>query len=275
MRISTYTNALTQEQKVSAAFSAQSAMFDNIDAKNIIIQWMRKKIREHVLELWKPGDTILELNAGTGTDTIFFAQKGFKLYATDNSPGMLNVLNKKIAELSLRDTVSTQLCSFSGLNQIERGGFDHIFSNFGGLNCTDKLDRVINSFYRLLKPGGTATLVLMPKICIWELMLTLKGNFKVGFRRLKKDGTPSHLEGEHFMTYYYSPPAVRKMFGNAYSKISIKGLGISVPPPYLNNFPIKYPYIYKVLLSIENSIEDVPLLRSSGDHFILSVRKNG
>ena len=264
-----------QEENVSAAFSAQSGVFDRTDAKNVTIQWMRKKIREHVLTLWEPGDNILELNAGTGLDAIFLAQKGFSIHATDNAQGMLDILNQKVAQQSLGDKISTQLCSFSELTKIERGRFDHIFSNFGGLNCTDKLGDVINSFNGLLKSGGTATLVLMPKVCPWELMLALKGNFKIAFRRLKRGGTPSHLEGKHFMTYYYSPSDVNKMFGEVYSTLSIKGLGISVPPPYLEDFPLKHPRLYLRLLSIEDSIAELRPFRSWSDHFIISVRKNG
>jgi hypothetical protein len=161
------------------------------------------------------------------------------------------------------------------LDKLDNQQFDHVFSNFGGLNCTDKLGEVINSFDKILKPGGTATLVLMPKVCPWELALALKGNFKVAFRRLKKGGTPSHLEGKEFMTYYYSPQTVRRMFGRNYSLVKIEGLGITVPPPYLENFAIKHPRIYKMLSSIEGSISSIPPFRSWADHFVITVRKNG
>jgi len=267
--------ALMQEQNVSDAFSAQSTLFDEVDEKNPIILWMREQVREHVLELWKPGNSILELNAGTGLDAIFFAEKGFKIHATDNAQSMIDVIDKKITLQSLTGKITTQCCSFSELENISRTGFDQIFSNFGGLNCTDRLDDVINSFDRLLKPGGTATLVIMPRICLWELMLALKGNFKIAFRRLKKGGVRSHLEGKYFNTYYYSPMQVRKMFSEKYSLITIKGLGVFVPPPYLDTFPIKHPSIYRALQSIDKAISTMRPFRSWADHFIISVRKNG
>jgi ubiquinone/menaquinone biosynthesis C-methylase UbiE len=270
-----YSDSLIQEQNVSEAFSAQSVLFDEADEKNPIIKWMREQVREHVLKLWKPGDSILELNAGTGLDAIFFAEKRFKVHATDNAQGMIDILNQKIVTKSLAGKITTQCCSFSELENINRTGFDHIFSNFGGLNCTDRLDKVIDSFDKLLKPGGTATLVIMPKICPWELMLALKGNLKIAFRRLKEGGARSHLEGKYFNTYYYSPTQVRKMFGEKYSVVSIKGLGVFVPPPYLDTFPVKHPGIYKALQGIDKAISTVPPFRSWADHFIISVRKNG
>jgi ubiquinone/menaquinone biosynthesis C-methylase UbiE len=262
-----------QETNVSAAFSAQSAIFDEIDEKNLIIQWMRAKVREHVLAYWKAGESILELNAGTGLDAIYFAQKGINVHATDNASGMLSELSNKVATLGLANKITVQQCSFSELSNLNKTGFNHIFSNFGGLNCTDKLNEVIESFYNLLKPGGTVTLVLMPPVCPWELMLALKGNFKVAFRRLKKGGAPSHLEGKYFMTHYYSSARVKKMFGRNYNVESIKGLGIAIPPPYLEDFPVKHPRIYKSLVSVENSISGLPVFRSCADHFIITMRK--
>src|ERR1700677_4777787 len=105
-------NVLEQEEKVSEAFSKQSFGFDESDNKNLILQWMRSRVREYVLSFWKPGEHILEINSGTGLDAIFFAQKGFNVHATDNAPGMLSTLDKKVKTLHLEDTVTTQRCSF-------------------------------------------------------------------------------------------------------------------------------------------------------------------
>jgi ubiquinone/menaquinone biosynthesis C-methylase UbiE len=262
-----------QEQNVSAAFSAQSGIFDEIDEKNPIIKWMRAKVRAHVLTFWKAGESVLELNAGTGLDAIYFAQHGMNVHATDNADGMLKQLNTKVSRLGLTDKVTVEQCSFLELNKLSKTGFNHIFSNFGGLNCTDKLDKVIDSFYDILKPGGTVTLVLMPPVCPWEMALALSGNFKLAFRRLKKGGAPSHLEGKYFTTYYYPPSKVKKMFGKRYNTESLKALGAFVPPPYLEDFPKKHPRLYKSLQSIEHSVESIPPFRSWADHYIITMKK--
>ena len=64
-------------------------------------------------------------------------------------------------------------------NLKNRGPYDHIFSNFAGLNCTDELNKVLDSFNCLLKPGGFVTLVILPKFCLWEFLLLFKGKFKL------------------------------------------------------------------------------------------------
>jgi ubiquinone/menaquinone biosynthesis C-methylase UbiE len=261
-----------QQQNVSAAFSRQSAVFDELDEKNLTLAWMRNKVREHVLSYWKPGEHILELNAGTGLDAIFFAQQGLYVHATDNAPGMLAVLTQKVNKLGLSDRVTSQQCSFLELDKIQ-GKYNHIFSNFGGLNCTEKLEEVIHSFSSLLKQEGTATLVIMPPICPWEMLLALKGNFKIAFRRLKKNGTPSHLEGLYFNSYYYNPGKVKKMFGKGYKLLSVKGLASIVPPPYLENFPIKYPCVFNALTSAEDALCETWPFNNWADHFIITMQK--
>lgn len=266
---------LLQEKNANEAFSRQSSVFDGEDKQNPVIQRMRKQVQAHVLALLKPGNRILELNAGTGIDAIFFAGKGFDIYATDNADGMLQVFGNKIKNLGLEEKIQLQKCSFNNLEAIDAGTFDHIFSNFGGLNCAENIEQVIQQFDRLLNPGGMATLVIMPPVCPWELMLALKGNFKIAFRRLKKKGVRSHLEGVYFTTYYYSPEQLLKAFDkNKYSNVSFKGLGILSPPPYLDTFPVKHPCIYSMLCRIEEKIDQRFPFYSWSDHFVITMKKN-
>jgi ubiquinone/menaquinone biosynthesis C-methylase UbiE len=259
---------LTQQQNVSAAFSKQSTVFDDLDKGNAIITWMRNKVRQHVLSIWKFGEHVLELNAGTGLDAAFFAEKGMHVHATDDAEGMIAELKKKAS-----DRITVERCSFLDLNKLQNHQFNHIFSNFGGLNCTDKLDVVIKSFSNLLKPGGTATLVIMPPLCPWEMAKALKGNFKVAFRRLKKGGALSNVEGVSFNSYYYSPKRVAKMFGKQYRVIAIESLGSLVPPPYMERFPAKYPNMFKALTSLENSVGNAWPFYAWADHFIITMQK--
>ncbi len=262
-------DTLLQQQNVSAAFSKQSSIFDVSENGNPILEWMRSRVRAHALTLWKPGEHVLELNAGTGLDALYFSENGIYVHATDNSEGMLTELKKKA-----NDKITIEKCSFLEINKI-KGEFDHIFSNFGGLNCTNRLDLVIESFYNLLKPGGTATLVIMPPICPWEMAKALKGDFRTAARRLRKGGTPSNVEGVGFKTYYYSPKQVTKMFGEQYGLISIKALGCFVPPPYAEKFAHRHPKLLKVLKSLEDSFADIWPFYAWADHFLLTAKKKG
>lgn len=266
---------ISQEAKVADAFSRQANIFDENDSKNPIVQWMRNEVRKQILEILKPQCKILELNAGTGLDAVFFAEKGFHVHATDNAPGMMDVLKEKIISKNLQDKITAQQCSLNNLSIIEEKNFNHIFSNFGGLNCVENIENIFRNFDKLLAANGTVTLVVMPPVCLWEISMALKGNFKLAFRRFKKNGTPSHLNGIYFSTYYYSPNRILKAIGKNYKLISIKGLCILVPPPYLIGFAIEHPEIFKALAATEKYICHIPPFRICGDYAIIHLQKTG
>jgi ubiquinone/menaquinone biosynthesis C-methylase UbiE len=261
-----------QIKNTGAAFSAQAPLFDSIEEHNEILKWMRQQIHAHCMKYFRRGEQILELNCGTGIDAVFFAKQGTKVHATDLSAGMINELRKKVAQQNLGEMISVQQCSFTELEKIPTRGFDHIFSDFGGLNCVKEIDAVIAQFETLLKPGGTVTLVIMPPVCPWEMLLALKGNFKTAFRRLKKGGADSHLEGVHFMSHYFSPGKIISCFGKNYSTASQRGLGSVVPPPYLEKFPQKHPALFRRLTALEEKICHTFPFNAWADHFILTMR---
>jgi len=154
---------MENEQAAARAFSQQALVFDAYDAGNTTIAYKRKRVRDHVLRYLSPGSSILELNAGTGEDAIYFARQGHHVHATDIASGMQEALGEKVARVGLTDRISRELCSFTALSSLQqRGPYDLIFSNFAGLNCTGELDKVLHSFAPLVKPGGQVSLVILP-----------------------------------------------------------------------------------------------------------------
>jgi ubiquinone/menaquinone biosynthesis C-methylase UbiE len=268
MRVSENTYAINR------AFTKQSDGYDSYDASNAILIWMRRQVRNHVLAHLKKDARILELNAGTGLDAVFFAEQGHRVYATDLSDGMVRQIQKKITDLKLEDALVVKQCSYTELNFISDKGFDYVFSNFGGLNCIPDLTRVIRHLPPLLKPGAIITFVLMPPVCPWEISKILKGKWKEAFRRFNKKGAPSHLEGEYFPTFYFTPAQAVKAFGPDFKKINLQGLATFSPPPYAENFTKKYSSTYKLLTWLDEKTSRLPLCRSYADHFILTMQYN-
>ena len=263
------------EELASRAFSRQSPVFDNLYSGNIIIQYKRQRVRDHVARFLEPGSDILELNSGTGEDAAWFAAQGHRVHATDISIGMQEILEQKIAAASLQEQVSTELISFTSLGQLQRKKeYDLIFSNFAGLNCTDQLGNVLQSFHPLLKPGGVATLVLLPKCCLWELLLVFRGRFKTAFRRwFVPKGAPAQVEGVAFRCWYYNPSFVTRQLKAHYEILGIEGLCTLVPPSYMENFPRKYPNLFAWLKKKEAGYKSQWPWRSVGDYYIISFRK--
>src|ERR1051325_2649819 len=266
-------NGNAQEAQVSAAFSTQAAAFDELDKASPIIQWMRKRVHEHVLRHAKPGGRVLELNCGTGIDALFFAGKGFTVHATDNAPGMLEEFEKKKKSSPSSSRITTQQLSFNELKKLQGEKFDHVFSDFGGLNCTGDLSSVLKSISPLLGDRGRITLVLMPVVCPWEMMQFFKGNFQLARRRFSKNGADSIVENTSFKTWYYSPAYVRKALKNDYRQLALEGLASVCPPPYMENFAKRLPRTLRFLQRWDQSLCTLPPFRSWADHYIITLEK--
>ena len=263
------------EIDTAEAFSKQSSVFDELYSSNNIIQYKRERVRLHVLQFLQPGSNILELNAGTGEDAVFFAGQGHHVHATDISTGMQEQLTNKVLRNQLTGLVSQELCSFTKLDSLKnKGPYDLIFSNFAGLNCTNELEKVLASFDHLLKPGGMITLVVLPKFCVWETLLILKGKFRTATRRFfSGNGRKAHIEGTHFKCWYYSPAFIRKNLKDRFDLVELEGLCTIVPPSYIEQFAEKYPGAFSYLCRKENKYKNKWPWRYIGDYFIISLKK--
>lgn len=260
------------EELVSAAFSAQSAIFDQINVENKLTDHLRDIYRSEIETQINPGGNILELNCGTGIDSIYFAGKGHRVLATDNAEGMLAQLNHKVQQQHLEERITTQRCSFLALDQLGDKRFDYIISNFGGLNCTDDLDKVLLQFKEHLTENGKVTLVIMPKISPWELIMALKGNFKTAFRRFRKH-TPAHVEGVHFSVYYYNPSYVIRTLKKDFNVLTVKGVYFAVPPDFYQNFVERYPKMYRFFKAVENKLGNWFPFTYCCDHYMITLQK--
>lgn len=263
------------EQAAEKAFSKQSGIFDELYSSNIIIQYKRQRVRDHLQQFLRPTSKILELNAGTGEDAVWFAQQGHTVHATDISKGMQEKLIEKVRQYILEKRITTELCSFTELQDLKnKGPYDLIFSNFAGLNCTGELDKVLHSFSPLLKPNGIVTLVILPEFCLWESLLFFKGKFKTAFRRFfSRKGVKAHIEGEYFTCWYYDPSYVIKNMKRSYEVLSVEGLCTLVPPSYLENFPTKRPSLFNWLKEKEDKWKGKWPWKGIGDYYIISLKK--
>jgi ubiquinone/menaquinone biosynthesis C-methylase UbiE len=267
------TNLHINEQNAAKAFSRQAPVFDGLYSNDTIINYKRQRVRQAALKHLPQNGNILELNCGTGEDALFFAQNGVRVHGTDLSTGMLSQFEQKTA--AFRDAISFEQCSYTELQTLQnKGPYDIIFSNFGGLNCTGELDKVLASLDKLLKPDGTATLVIISKFCLWETLLIFKGKFRTAFRRFfSSKGRKARVEGEYFKCWYYAPSYVINKLGPAFELAGLEGLCTIVPPSYIEGFAEKRPAIYRFLVKWEDKLKSAWPWKYWGDYYIISTRK--
>jgi len=253
---------------VNRAFSKQAANYDAADRANPILTAWRQQVYTHVNQFLKPSSFILELNAGTGIDAVHFAEAGHRVHAIDVAEGMVAQLQKKLIGLSL----TCQQLSFEDLHFLSVDSVDYVFSNFGGLNCTDDLSKVTRYLPFIVKPGGFVTFVIMPPVCLWEWLWIFKGHGKKAFRRLNKNGVQAHLEGEYFQTYYHSVNDIKKAIGEKFKIVACEGLGVFSPPPSKAEFVSDHPLLYKALIGVDESMRQRFPFNRWADHTIVTFQ---
>jgi ubiquinone/menaquinone biosynthesis C-methylase UbiE len=258
---------------IAEAFSETAPKYDAFAEDHPHLGRMRAKVYAHFERFVEPGAKVLELNAGTGTDAVALAARGYRVHATDIAPGMLERLADKVARLGLEERVSVQPCSFLDLQDVTGGPYDAVFSDLGGLNCAADLRLVVRGMDGLLRPGGVAVWVVMPPICLWELAYALTGQLGFAFRRLSRRGTRAHLEGRHFDVYYYSPRRVVAAFGAGYERLAIEGLSVITPTAESKNLAKRHRTLYRGLAWLDDRISPHAPASGWGDFFIVTMRR--
>jgi SAM-dependent methyltransferase len=261
---------------ISEAFSRTAARYDAFAEDHPHLTRMRNKVYDHIERYVPAGASILELNAGSGTDAVALAQRGYRVHATDVSPGMLERARDKVKQLGLGEQVTVEELSFLDLDSASaklrvKMPYDAIFSDLGGLNCVPDLRPVIKSLPALLRNGGLVTWVLMPPICLWEIG-TVFTQGRQAFRRLAHGGTRAHLEGLFFQVYYFTPRQVIDWFGNDFECLSIEGLSVITPTAESKNFAKRYSRLYGMLCWLDDRLAPHRPWRGWGDFFIATFR---
>jgi demethylmenaquinone methyltransferase/2-methoxy-6-polyprenyl-1,4-benzoquinol methylase len=130
-----------------------AAMFDSVapkyDRANDLLSFgqthrWRIKVRDAVAP--KPGQSILDLAAGTGSSSIAFNLEGVRVVASDFSEGMLAEGRKRHPGLEFVFADATQL-------PFKANEFDATTISFGLRNVVD-VDKALSEMFRVTKPGG-------------------------------------------------------------------------------------------------------------------------
>ena len=128
-------------------------MFDGVAAKydrtNDVLSlgqdrlWRRATVRAVGAQ---PGETVLDIAAGTGTSSEPFADAGVNVVPGDFSLGMLQVGRRRRPDLGFTAADAMRL-------PFADGSFDAVTMSFGLRNVSDPLGALIE-FHRVTKPGG-------------------------------------------------------------------------------------------------------------------------
>ena len=144
---------------------------------------------------------IVELGAGLGRDTLFFAKNSINVMALDYSPVAIKTINKKALESKLSNFISAKIFDIREKLPFEDNSVEACFSHM--LYCmalsTADLKNLNNEVLRILKPGG---------VNIYTVRHTGDGDYKNG-THIKDD----LYENNGFIVHFFSKEKVKKISG--------------------------------------------------------------
>lgn len=257
---------------VAEAFGHKALEYDGFGENHPNLQRLRARVRTLTAGWLPPGGRLLEINAGTGADAAHFAGLGYRVHATDLSPGMVASIRAKIDANGFGGRLTAQQLSFTDLDWAEGAPYDGLLSNLGGLNCTSSLRAVTRHLPRVLRPGGVVIWVVMPPVCPWELAQALRGDLRLAFRRLRPGGVQANVAGVSVPTFYYTPRQLRAACGAAFRPLHLEGLSVFAPPADHKEFALQHPRLYRFLVGLDERLAQRPPFSGWGDFFLLALR---
>lgn len=262
---------------MAVPFDHIASTYDEAFARSAVGQLQRIKVWNYIEKVipYLNGFEVLELNYGFGEDAILFGDKGFNLVGTDVTTEMLKVSNKKVEQISLQEKIGSHYLDLDSLDEkLFDKKFDLIFSNFGGLNCIypEALKKLLEQLPNLLNPGGHFIGIVMPRHCAWEtFFFLLRLQFGKAFRRWTSNHVVVSHGGIQTKNWFYPPQQIRKWAVN-FDSVSIKPVGIALPPSYLDNFlNLGKSWLFR-LDKIEKLFHNYSGLASYADHFIVDLQ---
>ena len=142
---------------------------------------------------------VVELGAGLGRDTIFFASNSIQITALDYSPSGIKVINEKAEKQNLKNLISTKIFDIRKKLPFKDNSIEACFSHM--LYCmaltSIELEELNNEICRILKPGG---------INIYTVRHVGDGDYKKGIHRGE-----DLYENDGFVVHFFSKDKVNSL----------------------------------------------------------------
>ena len=180
-----------QSQHWESNFSSKPEMFGlnpSIAAKKALKIFKIEKIHK-----------VVELGAGLGRDTIYFAKNSIHVEALDYSPSGIKIINQKINQNNFSNLVNTKILDVRKTLPFEDNSIDGFYSHM--LYCmaltTSDLENLNKEIHRILKPGG---------INIYTVRHTNDGDFKKGVQI-----AGDMYENDGFIVHFFSKNKINSL----------------------------------------------------------------
>jgi SAM-dependent methyltransferase len=258
-----------------AYWDAAAETYD-LDFPNTLIgRAQRDSIWREIEKVFTVGQRILELNCGTGIDAVFLANRGVTVLACDIAPRMIELAQRRANSTNTSGLIDFRVLATENIEALRKEAlFDGAFSNFSGLNCVDDLPAIAQKLARLLRPGARLVLCMIGRFVPWEIAWYMAhGNPGRAFLRFRRVTIGRIAEDAVVNVRYPSVRTLARIFAPGFRLTKRQGIGITLPPSYLESWARKFPVVLDRLARLDRRIGCFPLARSMGDCVLLQFER--
>ena len=260
----------------AAAFDAIAERFDGRYGAWLSVAAQRRAVRSALMAAFPKGARLLDVGGGTGEDAEFLIRAGRDVLLTDVSPAMVRVAETKLRPLGAeapRVVPAEQLSAFA--DEREAAGvapFDGAYSNFAALNCVTDLREPARGLARLIRPGGSAMLVIFGTFPPGEWLVQLaRRDVRSAFRRASKGDVHARLGGNDFTVRYHRAADVARAFAPWFRLAQRIGVGVFVPPSAAEPAISRFPRLLAGLEALDRVVSRP--LAALGDHVLYQLER--
>lgn len=258
----------------AVAFNQLAEDYDAAFTNTNVGRAQRQAVWKCADRIFKPGSRLLELNCGTGEDAVHFARQGFHLTSCDVSAAMIAQARDKSRAVPHGESIRFHVRSTESIADLPISvPFAGVFSNFSGLNCVKDLRALATALEPLVLPSAPLLFCFSTRFCLWEMTWYL---LHADFVRASRRWSGFHettLGGVTLPVYYPRCRQIRDSFAHGFRLVAIYGIGIAVPPSYVEPWIARHPELLKPLQKVDTVIRRVPLIRVLGDHMLLHFER--
>lgn len=269
------TPLISLPEQPPAAFDAWAETYDEVFTDSCVGEAQRISVWSEIDMHFGRGQRILEINCGTGADALHLANRGVRVAGCDASRKMIAAAENRISAAGMQALVDLRVLPTEIIWQIEGAAlFDGALSNFAGLNCVEDLSSTGMELARLLKPGAKLIICVFGCWCLWEIVWYLAhGNPLKAFRRVGPKGAQACLKNCELHVHYRSVRDLKHAFAPFFQLKSLKGVGVAIPPSYLEPLAIRHRRAIRVAAFLDRGLGRIPVTRYFADHLLLTFER--
>jgi len=258
--------------ELEAAFDGVAENYDHHIMDNEMNLWLRNRSVALLKQSFRPGETVLEIGCGTGTETLSLARHGVTVIASDVSSKMLRILSEKASKSSLEGRIKTlHARPYELKEKLKLAGFaeiDGAYSTYGAINTDPLLPQLFKDLASMIRPKGTLILGVWNKYCLSEIFgYSLR---MLPFMAVARMRNPVPVGKSRFCiaSNAYSVESMKSLMKGLFEVKKVRGVEIFLPPSNLVHYLPPRPLV-GMLKQLDVSLEAHYPWNRLGDHFLV------